>query len=401
MRVLGILTGITHVSGADYLRAINERVQARVPAARTEAMAKNCRCVLACVDCDTFVARLEAGDPDACARYLVDDGVGRLVAAGAEVLVIASNTGHVCCELVARVYPHLPVLHIADAVGAACRARGIGRVGLLGTSHTMAEGSWIRERLREHGVSVVCPADARARAECFRLICDEPRARAPAGARAFFVAQARAPRASRGGGRARRGRVRARRRRRRAPPRRGCVVLGCTELELPAAGRLPRRRAAQLGAAPRRGGRARAPRGRRRRLRARRRERRGESRGRRREADAAPAPRSSERHGTVGPAHAGATPGKHTAPFVRVMEFLCTTRHRHQPGARGRRNPPPRLLVDARPLHFLSRRKTGRTTGDQNAGAMDRGGGDWDGPPEMSPHAGRDRGRDWETGRQR
>ena len=133
MRVLGILTGITHVSGADYLRAINERVQARVPAARTEAMAKNCRCVLACVDCDTFVARLEAGDPDACARYLVDDGVGRLVAAGAEVLVIASNTGHVCCELVARVYPRLPVLHIADAVGLwfACPEVEVSRAHIL------------------------------------------------------------------------------------------------------------------------------------------------------------------------------------------------------------------------------------------------------------------------------
>ena len=42
------------------------------------------------VDCDTYVDLLERNEHAECVSYLIDDGVARLVAAGAEVLVIAS-----------------------------------------------------------------------------------------------------------------------------------------------------------------------------------------------------------------------------------------------------------------------------------------------------------------------
>ena len=87
-------------------------------------------------------------------RYLVEDGVSRLVGAGAQCLVICSNTAHVAVAEVGRRWPALPVLHIADTTARAALAAGCATVGLLGTEPTMRDGSWLKERLQAHGLKV-------------------------------------------------------------------------------------------------------------------------------------------------------------------------------------------------------------------------------------------------------
>ncbi len=52
---------------------------------------------------------------------------------------------------------NLPILHIADATGEAIKARGLSKVGLLGTRFTM-EGDFYRGRLVDkYGIQVVIP----------------------------------------------------------------------------------------------------------------------------------------------------------------------------------------------------------------------------------------------------
>ena len=65
----------------------------------------------------------------------------------------------------------LPLLHVADVVAAAIRARGLQRVALLGTRFTM-EQPFYRERLEAHGLDVRVPDEA-SRAEVHRVIYDE------------------------------------------------------------------------------------------------------------------------------------------------------------------------------------------------------------------------------------
>jgi aspartate racemase len=66
----------------------------------------------------------------------------------------------------------IPLLHIADATGAAVLAAGITRVALLGTRFTMRE-SFYRERLQERfGLGVDVPDEA-THAEIDRVIFDE------------------------------------------------------------------------------------------------------------------------------------------------------------------------------------------------------------------------------------
>lgn len=84
----------------------------------------------------------------------MEDGISRLVRAGAQCLVICSNTAHVAVAEVNRQFPALPVLHIADTTGRAAVAAGCSTVGLLGTEPTMSDGSWLKKRLGAHGLKV-------------------------------------------------------------------------------------------------------------------------------------------------------------------------------------------------------------------------------------------------------
>ena len=52
--------------------------------------------------------------------------------------------GHICVPAVRAAYPRLPVLHIADCTARAITARGMRRVGLLGTGAHFCRKGWLR-----------------------------------------------------------------------------------------------------------------------------------------------------------------------------------------------------------------------------------------------------------------
>lgn len=79
-----------------------------------------------------------------------------LEAAGAELLVICSNTMHKDADLLAAKID-IPLIHIVDAAAAAVKRRKLQRVGLLGTKYTMGE-EFYRQRLSDrHGIEVLIP----------------------------------------------------------------------------------------------------------------------------------------------------------------------------------------------------------------------------------------------------
>ena len=86
-------------------------------------------------------------------------------------LLLCTNTMHkVAPTIEARCA--LPLLHIADATGAAIRDMGLRRVALLGTRFTMRE-DFYRERLHERfGLTVDVP-DETTQAAIDRVIFDE------------------------------------------------------------------------------------------------------------------------------------------------------------------------------------------------------------------------------------
>ncbi len=104
------------------------------------------------------IERLQtAGDWTKAGSVLGADAA-RLEAAGAEVIVLCTNTMHrVADAIVAAI--EIPFLHLADATAKAVVTAGIDTIGLLGTRFTM-EQDFYRGRLESHGLSVVIPAEA-------------------------------------------------------------------------------------------------------------------------------------------------------------------------------------------------------------------------------------------------
>lgn len=106
---------------------------------------------------------------DLVARDLTEAGQ-RLVAAGAEVILIATNTMHLVFDEV-QAGIAVPMLSLLDATAEAILARGLQTVGLLGTRFTM-EKTFYQDALACRGIAVLVP-EAEDRAYVNRVIYDE------------------------------------------------------------------------------------------------------------------------------------------------------------------------------------------------------------------------------------
>lgn len=87
-------------------------------------------------DTPTLLRHLAADDRDAQVA-IYTRLTARLVAAGAECVVVTSIAGHFCIGEFAAVSP-LPVVNLLTVVSDAITARGLTRVGILGTRTVMA-----------------------------------------------------------------------------------------------------------------------------------------------------------------------------------------------------------------------------------------------------------------------
>jgi aspartate racemase len=79
----------------------------------------------------------------------------RLEAAGADFILIATNTMHIVFDEV-QAQVNVPMLSLLDAVGTAILARGLETVGLLGTRFTM-EKTFYQDALAQKGIRVIVP----------------------------------------------------------------------------------------------------------------------------------------------------------------------------------------------------------------------------------------------------
>jgi aspartate racemase len=166
---LGILTGISYVSGLDYYKGINEIVMAGRP--KGHLMAPNPAIVMVSVDCDLYAHYLTLKDFEAVDEHLLA-GVRKLVAAGCDLLVIASNTGHICVPVVEVQFPKLKILHIADCCAYQMKKQGFTKVGLVGTKPTMEE-DYLKSRLARHGITTLVPEAEQTREEIYEIITQE------------------------------------------------------------------------------------------------------------------------------------------------------------------------------------------------------------------------------------
>ena len=100
----------------------------------------------------------------------LSEAARRLEAAGADFIIIATNTMHLVFDEV-QASVGVPMLSLLDAVGEAILARGIDTVWLLGTKFTM-EKTFYQNALAPKGITVLVP-EADDREYVNRVIYDE------------------------------------------------------------------------------------------------------------------------------------------------------------------------------------------------------------------------------------
>ena len=164
MKTLGLIGGTSWESSAEYYRLINQGVRDALGPTHSAQL------LLWSFNFAELAAMQHAGDWNGQTARMIDAS-HRLEQAGAAVLLICSNTMHRCAAEIEKACT-IPLLHIMDPTGAAIRAAGLTRVGLLGTRFTM-EQSFCRDRLAErYAVEAIIPGDI-DRATIHRIIYDD------------------------------------------------------------------------------------------------------------------------------------------------------------------------------------------------------------------------------------
>ncbi|MFK4761226.1 aspartate/glutamate racemase family protein [Microbacterium sp. ZW T5_45] len=163
MKTIGVLGGMSWESSLEWYRLANQQVHARLGGHHSA------RILLDSLDFAEIEA-LQALDDWEAAGALLASRAAALEGAGAELLVLCTNTMHLVADRITDAVG-IPFLHIADVAGSAVAEAGVSTVGLLGTAFTM-ERPFYADKLAEHGIRTIVP-DADDRRIVHDVIYDE------------------------------------------------------------------------------------------------------------------------------------------------------------------------------------------------------------------------------------
>ena len=148
MKTIGLIGGMSWESTVTYYQLLNEGVKNALGGLHSAKV------LLYSVDFYEVESLMSRGEWDKAAE-LLGSVAERLEQAGADMILICTNTLHkVAPQVQSRI--RVPLVHIAEAAAEALLARGISRVGLLGTKYTMTL-DFYRDKLIERGIEVLIP----------------------------------------------------------------------------------------------------------------------------------------------------------------------------------------------------------------------------------------------------
>ena len=152
MKRIGLLGGMSWESSIEYYRFVNEEVRERLGGLHSAD------CLLRSVDFSPIEELQREGRWNEAGELLAREAAA-LAAAGAEILVLCTNTMHKVAEQVAEAI-EIPFVHIADTTAEHVRAAGIDRIGLLATAYTMEQDFYVGRLRDHHDLTVLVPEQA-------------------------------------------------------------------------------------------------------------------------------------------------------------------------------------------------------------------------------------------------
>jgi aspartate racemase len=149
MKRIGLLGGMSWESSIEYYRFVNEAVRDRLGGLHSAD------CLLRSVDFAGVEELQRTGRWEEAGELLAAEAQA-LVAGGAELLVLCTNTMHRVADQITAAL-EIPLVHIADTTADAVRAAGLSKVGLLATAYTMEQDFYVGRLQGTHGLAVVVP----------------------------------------------------------------------------------------------------------------------------------------------------------------------------------------------------------------------------------------------------
>ena len=150
MKTIGLLGGMSWESSVLYEELINTQVRARMGGSHSADLLIRSYDFASIEELQSLGSWNEAGE-----RLSAD--ANRLVAGGAELIALCSNTMHRVAHVIEDAID-VPFVHLVDATASAVVAQELNTVGLLGTRFTMEE-DFYRARLESHGLTVLTPSE--------------------------------------------------------------------------------------------------------------------------------------------------------------------------------------------------------------------------------------------------
>jgi len=149
MKTIGLIGGTTWLSTAEYYRIINKQVSERLGGANSAKL------VLYSVNFEEFQP------PEDWEGWLrtasaLSHIAGKLEHAGADCLLLCSNTMHIIADEVQH-RVNIPVLNIVEETAKEIVKRKVSKVALLGTRFTMEE-PFFRKELSKFDITSLVPA---------------------------------------------------------------------------------------------------------------------------------------------------------------------------------------------------------------------------------------------------
>ena len=149
MKIIGLLGGMRWESTRTYYNHLNTIVRDQMGGLHSA------RVMLNSVNFAPLEEMMRCGDWTQVETTLISEAA-RLEAAGAEGVLLCTNTMHkVAPQLEAAI--GITFFHIADCLGASLQAKGVRKLGLLGTRFTMIEDFYSKRLAERYGIETLIP----------------------------------------------------------------------------------------------------------------------------------------------------------------------------------------------------------------------------------------------------
>lgn len=148
MKTIGMVGGTGWISSLEYYRLLNQLVAEELGGLNAA------KCILYSVNYAEIDELNQQNKPEMVGQMIIDAAIA-VKSSGADCLILCANTLHQFADEVKRAV-ELPLIHIGEATANVVRAKGIRKVGLLGTRYTM-EMDFYHEKLTEQGIESIVP----------------------------------------------------------------------------------------------------------------------------------------------------------------------------------------------------------------------------------------------------